>query len=404
VIPGSGFDHFRVQFTPDTIAYRDTSRITVTAVDAGNQEVSLGGSTLLTFTLDSTRYGQFINPSGQLVSSPLSNVSYSDAKAGNVRFVANGARDTIALKSISVRVDGSQHTGSGWLYVGNIKLQFVDKNPRKLWPYIDDTSKGANRPGYKPTRGFVIQLTHPNGSPFANHSVMIQTCFVAKSGGHGHKFSGDTIMASDLQGRFWAQGKNNHNPLSGLISDANGRITVDSLRASPFSGTFSVLAILESDSTISDSILLDVCVDSLVALGQGSYWNLTGTTSDSGSNHLSNHWSHQKVKDTLEMVLKKVYDWARSSDGLGKTVILGVNDMSLGWGGVFDIGGEWAQDYHSLHRVGLSVDIDGAGVLRDSTGNLTKLGEKLEAILTEKHAPRVKEKQSIHFEFNHNFY
>jgi hypothetical protein len=38
---------------------------------------------------------------------------------------------------------------------------------------------------------------------------------------------------------------------------------------------------------------------------------------------------------------------------------MGINDMSLEWGGVFDIHGGWnLETEHAFHRVGLSVDID----------------------------------------------
>jgi hypothetical protein len=306
---GADFDHFLVQFNPDTIAYHDTSQIVVTAVDYGNQEVNLNATTQLMFTLDSARFGSFINPTGQVVSSPLSGVNYSDARDGKVKFIDNGDSDTVSLKAVSLKVDGAQKTGRDTIYIGNVKLTFVDKNPRRIWPYIDEPDKGANRPGYNPKRSFAIQVRHPSGRSMKNQTLKVLTSFIPGSGGHLHTTSQDTVIhPASFQGKFWSQNSSG-NPLGGLLIDSTGNVIIDSLQASPFSGSFIVTACLTSDTTVFDSVLLNVKVDSLVDFGTGSYWTLTGSTSDTGRNHPSNHWCTQKVKDSLQAGLHDFYDW-----------------------------------------------------------------------------------------------
>jgi len=50
----------------------------------------------------------------------------------------------------------------------------------------------------------------------------------------------------------------------------------------------------------------------------------------------------------------------RSDEGYTLGLILSVNDMSLPWGGKFDITGEWTGD-HNSHRKGTSIDINKRG-------------------------------------------
>jgi len=87
---GTDLDHFRVKCTPDSMSYGDTSVVTVTAVDHGDQEVNYGADSLLTFQVDSTRLGSFINLAGALVPSPLNGIRYADAHAGRIKFVSTG--------------------------------------------------------------------------------------------------------------------------------------------------------------------------------------------------------------------------------------------------------------------------------------------------------------------------
>jgi len=88
VIKGDSLDHFAVSLEKDTIAFTETSRIYVAAKDRDSNDVALAGDALLQFSIDSTAYASFITANGDTVSSPLSNVLYSDAQAGNIRFAA----------------------------------------------------------------------------------------------------------------------------------------------------------------------------------------------------------------------------------------------------------------------------------------------------------------------------
>jgi len=139
-----------------------------------------------------------------------------------------------------------------------------------------------------------------------------------------------------------------------------------------------------------DTVNLQVKVDGFVQFGTGD-WTLTGNTSYQGRNHLSNHWCTQSMKDSLTAAVEDFYYWTKSE---GKALLIGVNDMSLEWGGAFDFPGTWSfNSEHSFHRIGLSVDIDGSNM---TPGQL----ERLTGFMDNYDGERNSEQPQIHFGFN----
>ena len=243
--------------------------------------------------------------------------------------------------------------------------------------------------------------------------ISIFTKYEEGSGGHGHGGYADDAgttaalkaMPQSLQGLFYRKGLGN-NPLL-ITTDENGIAVVDSFRASEASGKYLVTARLVSDTTVIDTVNLQVKVPGLVDFGTGDYWTLTGTTSKRGQNHLSNHWCTQEMKDSLKEAIKKFYDWTRSDKGGGTAVKLGINDMSIEWGGAFDVPGTWIfNNQHSFHRIGLSVDIDNSGLKtvdpkdpRKERKVLSRRGEELKKLM-EKYNGSMYDEGPIHFGFN----
>ena len=295
------------------------------------------------------------------------------------------------------------------------KLRIVDHSPWEIWPYLPPQinrngtkeSRGADRPGYNPKRGFSVVVKDGSGSPMSIQQISISAKYDTGSGGHGHTGfadTGGTIRAvkyppDSLQGIFYTN-RTGRNPLL-LTTDASGMAAVDSFIASQASGRFLITARLVSDTTITDTVNLQVKVPGLFDFGIGDYWNLTGNTSRQGRNHLSNHWCTQKMKDSLVSALRQFYEWTESEEGGGTAIQIGINDMCLQWGGAFDIPGTWKfSDEHSFHRVGLSVDIDNwPGDLRKSDGSLNDNGEQLKEIMDKRGGKKYKE-PTIHFGFD----
>ncbi|OGU57349.1 MAG: hypothetical protein A2V66_03150 [Ignavibacteria bacterium RBG_13_36_8] len=64
----------------------------------------------------------------------------------------------------------------------------------------------------------------------------------------------------------------------------------------------------------------------------------------------NNHWAKENL---VEDIIGISSEWHRM---FPQEDLLGINDISLPYGGKFDISGKWSGE-HSLHRVGRSLDI-----------------------------------------------
>ena len=82
-------------------------------------------------------------------------------------------------------------------------------------------------------------------------------------------------------------------------------------------------------------------------LGAGASYQLT----EGLNKHEGNHYA---ATTTIEIMQKIAKAYVKAVKG---TVVLGVNDMSLEKGGLFDIFGQWTHPHRS-HRDGKDTDID----------------------------------------------
>jgi hypothetical protein len=88
-----------------------------------------------------------------------------------------------------------------------------------------------------------------------------------------------------------------------------------------------------------------VAVPNLVDLISTNFYRLTGQT----ALHNANHWGTLTTTDNIQRL---ALDFFAILDAT-----LGINDVSLPSGGIFDIAGNWSPP-HFWHRTGTSVDID----------------------------------------------
>jgi hypothetical protein len=375
-----GLDHFALTFERDTICHGENSSFLVAARDAQGRDVDLDKGTLLKFTIDSTQYGSFISAAGDTVPASLENVLYSDAKDGNIKFVANKI-NPIGLEPSKVTVtvieaDDAAKSGEGTVKVKRkVTVAIQQHAPWTIWPYLppqsDGKSRGADRGGYNPKRTFSMLVLDGLSHPVKDEPIRIFTKYEETTGGHSH-INGDKALPQDKQGTFYSD-KKNRNPLE-LKTNATGGAIVDSLLASQIAGKFLITVQSMTDTTAKDTVNLEIRVPGLVEFGTGAYWTLTGTTSNEGQNHLSNHWCTQTLKDSVTKAVKRFYEWTASKEGGGKAIKLGINDMGLEMGGVFDIKGNWNLNReHSFHRIGLSIDIDKNGMTDEQLDKLTEI-------------------------------
>ena len=187
------------------------------------------------------------------------------------------------------------------------------------------------------------------------------------SGGHDHN---DPPLPLTQQGTFYGQGQSG-NPLI-LKTDMSGRAVVDSLVASQIAGRYIVTASLAAASAIRDTVNLTVTVPGLELLPESqNYVKLGGTCehhgpSDKGLADVpancrtpdNNHWIQAEAVDSLQRAAETFHsaEWNRTREAMR------INDISLSFGGLFDIDGSW-RNPHDSHRTGKDVDIENAGKL-----------------------------------------
>ncbi len=115
------------------------------------------------------------------------------------------------------------------------------------------------------------------------------------------------------------------------------------------SGRYTIKAEMEDDASVTDEQKITVSVEGLDAmpLSPDNSYRLTGQTNSHPVNHYATEFTIGKVQDIVQ-------DYFNRRDAT-----LGINDMSLVWGGLFDYKGTW-QPPHDWHRDGTSADIDRA--------------------------------------------
>ena len=112
------------------------------------------------------------------------------------------------------------------------------------------------------------------------------------------------------------------------------------------SGLYELKVYVDGEPDVANTQRFIVGVDGLTSLVPSSYYRLTGQT----PSHPDNHWAMEDVVGYIQQMASAFY-----LDNNNAT--LGINDMSLVYGGLFDIAADWNIP-HSLHRLGRSVDID----------------------------------------------
>jgi hypothetical protein len=133
-----------------------------------------------------------------------------------------------------------------------------------------------------------------------------------------------------------------------------GGTCTKSFTVSEVSGTYNVEAKLDSDAQTNTTLPISVGFPPLTPLPAGNYYVPDGSFGQTGvtSQHKLNHNGTPTINANIGTVAKMYFNGSKTS---GQR--LGINDMSLPLGGLFDINNNWTKP-HTLHRQGNSVDID----------------------------------------------
>ncbi|MBF8247468.1 MAG: hypothetical protein HW374_268 [Bacteroidetes bacterium] len=351
----SGMDHFAVRLEKDTIAFTETSKIFVQAKDADSTDIDLAGNTILRFSIDSTRYGSFIKANGDTVPSPLANVLYSDAKDGNIRFAAvnKNPDSVVSFKVIAQLKDDTTKTGDTTMVLLEQTLKIVMVGERAVEPVIPPTV--VNTPRAENRKQFTVRLTR-GGKPVPDHPFRLTTDYIDGTGGHDHVTPRRTVSRENY-GHFILRRTNAHHdrPYDGQ-TQVDGREELDYV-ASMFGDRMRLRVESTEKPLLWDTVSVVERVPGLVLLPEGTNYNkIGGTCAHHGpggptgcTTPDNNHYAAQLVRDSLPFMANK---WV---DSLGQDA-LSINDISLPYGGLFDVGGHWVPE-HSEHREGLDVDV-----------------------------------------------
>jgi len=121
-------------------------------------------------------------------------------------------------------------------------------------------------------------------------------------------------------------------------------------QASRVSGRVKLVGTVDGE-TAEDEKTIDVQIPGLVPLQGSSLYFLTGNTSPQGLRHPDNHFARTSTLVSMQKIALAFFQATNAR--------LGVNDMSIEWGGIFDINGNWSPS-HCTHRDGVDADIDRA--------------------------------------------
>jgi hypothetical protein len=192
-------------------------------------------------------------------------------------------------------------------------------------------------------------------SAIRNYQVQVQRPTLIDSGGHSH--GGNRPMGRYIIPRIPGPGVDTVDTFT-RRTDSTGTLRFTFL-ASQFGGVEQIKARLVSDTTRFDTLSLITIVKGLSRLvDNSSRFDLVGGTcqhhgpgSPAGCSQTpdNNHYTAQIVRDSLPLIANA---WV---DSLGQTMLF-INDMSLPYGGLFDISGQWRPS-HAEHREGLDADI-----------------------------------------------
>lgn len=212
--------------------------------------------------------------------------------------------------------------------------------PGLVHPAVPNTGYPTVAPSVAPGTGTVTVSTYDCG-PIPNVSFNIAREFVDGSGGHDHTNEPSLDRVSSLaaySGTTDAEGKWTTTLTAGDISSAvtYKASTPDLLGKPAESGqshvTTGFVGLIDpGDGTLDADI------------------RYTGATAEHGTSHHASHELHEMVR-----TMATYYNIMASPGAVGS---IGINDMSLPLGGIFDISGAWATP-HSRHRIGTDSDID----------------------------------------------
>ena len=207
----------------------------------------------------------------------------------------------------------------------------------------DPRPKGTEGKDPKSSTHELIAKVMEGSTPKAGVAVTFKVDVVPMTGGHGHH------DASRPKGFVPASG----------VTNANGEIKL-TFQASEVAGSHTITATCDSCSNKTADKKVDVLVPDLAPISpnpsknpDGSYqYAFTavdpGHVGTSGGRQRGEYYLTAEAAKNLDVLINNF-----AEEGWG---IVGLNDASLNWGGLYDLKNNWSKP-HSEHHVGEAIDI-----------------------------------------------
>jgi hypothetical protein len=332
-------------------------------------------------------------------------VLYTDAKNGKIKFAAvNKNPDSLVTCSIRVELQNdATKKGDTAIVVVEQTLKIVMDTPYVVRPVIPPTT--VNAPTRENQKEFTIRLTR-GGLPVTNYPFQLTTNYIDSSGGHHHITPRREVSRGNY-GHFILRRTNTHvdRPYNGT-TQANGQERFYYI-SSVFGDT--MLISIRSTNSIKekffkDSVMVVERVRDLFELGAGTTYELVGNPDNhSGTNdpcrpvaptsvHYDNHYGTRALLGAVQNI-------AASYDSLHPGIWLRINDMSLEYGGLFDVNNNWRTP-HGEHRVGKNADIGFTGLNTNNRCVNLNLMQLLTRIRAFTSGPTLRENDHYHIRVN----
>lgn len=237
--------------------------------------------------------------------------------------------------------------------------------PKEVWPTLP-TAQGGNPDNRNMIDTTIVTLTI-NGEPVENQQVTITALMVlADSAGHNHDEAGaqETPPIDSLGTlRHLGPNVNGANNTITAQTDTNGVIRL-SYTASAFGGFIELTAqtVLQGDTLVAKDTLL-VKVPNLIPLPDNTPYLKVGGRCNHYGPRLAADPTHANCRNPdnnhyapLGVILSTQLIAFAYQDSFPNEYVLRINDISLPYGGLFDINGTWKPP-HNSHRTGEDVDV-----------------------------------------------
>jgi hypothetical protein len=427
ILNKDSIDHFQLTIIPDTLSSRDTiaftemARIIVEAKDEDSNDVVLDSTKVLKYEVTTnTNYGTFINSNGDTLKSSLvvlENISYADAKAGKIKFASVKENPDSVIKcniKVSLQEDTTKN-GKREAVVLEQTLKIVMTGDREVQLIITGHTNDPEHDTYigqielANRKPFRVRITR-GGEIITNHKIRLKTNYVDGSGGHDHliprrpdsafsytragivrNITTERIRRQNY-GSFYSYSSGavfNTDSLNGMVYERSKQDTFSRFEYVASIWGDSMIIYLESceNKLLKDSIKLVEKRSDLHGLVQGTNYALVGTpdnyvgTDDPcrynppTSLHFYSHFGTQTLNSAIQNIAS---DYSLSHPGIR----IRINDISLEFGGKFDVNNNW-RGGHSSHRIGTDADIGSTGL--DENDNCVDINiEELRQIIEDR--------------------